>query len=589
MYLIIPFKQNANDLLCFQSLCLIQFTLIIPKQENVKEANGYREPQLQFRIEHSAFGIFQADTSLKIVNSNPALAKILGISEADIPGYNLSNLDCAGIIQCVERSSLGEYASFEGVFQTRRKEQITVRFQSGPISDSQNRIIGIFGVLHNETIESQYFNNLKHSENRFRTLVESSEDKIFLLDVQGKVTGVFGKWISKMELSRESIIGKTLEEIFGAELGIVHTAAVAEALKGELVVYEWDFKYRDSLIHIQESLSPIVSNDGSISGLLSIGRDVTNLKLIEDSLRSKARHLEVLYNAGRMLGRTLDLDQNFDALHQSLRMVVPCDGFFISSYNPAQNIIRCEAAWMEGERADISGFPELILEEEGRGTQSVVIRSGESMILNDYEASLRTAQSVHHVNPEGSVREEIPDDVDRTRSAMIIPLKLEREVIGVLQIFSYRLNAYTDEHLKLAESLAFQAAAAQNNALLYKMAQDEVAERARAEQLQNALYRIAQTVHQTESLDELLEKIHDIIGEVLPASSFYFAFYDSDLDLITFPYFHDDFDTKPTDRQPVKGLTEYVLKKGIPYLWKASQPDPTEGGEVEVIGKDAAV
>jgi PAS domain S-box-containing protein len=218
-----------------------------------------------------------------------------------------------------------------------------------------------------------------------------------------------------------------------------------------------------------------------------------------------------------------------------------------------------------------------------------VIRRGESIILNDYEASLRSAQSVHHVNPEGALREEIPEDVERARSAMIIPLKLEQEVIGVLQIFCYKLNAFTDEHLMLTEAMAFHGAAAQNNALLYKMAEDEVIERTRAEQLRNALYRISQTVHSSDSLDDILDEIYSVISEVLSASSFYFAFLDDEKNIITFPYFHDEYDIRPADRKLGKGLTEYVLERGEGYLWRASQPDPTEGGKIEVLGRDAAV
>ena len=427
------------------------------------------------------------------------------------------------------------------------------------------------------------------SEANFRNLLASNEDKIFLLNLNGEVTDVFGRWHEKMGLKLVNILGLPMIQLFGTENLAIHKTAINKALTGKSVVYEWVYRKKTTLVHIQESLSPIYDEDRKISGILSIGRDVTALKKTEGILNHKAQQLEALYNAGKLLGRTLNLEQNHEALHQILRENIPCDGFFISTYNPTQNIIRCQAAWMDGVRADTRAFPELPLEAEGHGTQSVVIRSGKSIILNDYEASLQTSKSVHHVNPEGSMRESLPDDEDRARSAMIIPLKLEREVIGVLQIFSYKLNAFSEEHLKLAEAMAFHGAAAQNNALLYKMAEEELIERTRAEQLRNALYRISKTVHSTESLYDILEAIYSIISEVLPASSFYFAFYDPDKNLLTFPYFHDEFDTRPDDRTPGKGLTEYVLNRGQTYLWRSSQPDPTEGGLIEVLGRDAAV
>ncbi len=535
-------------------------------------------------------GIFQADTSLRITEFNPMMAEILGLEAVAIQNSSIADFVDDKMLAGLRKSLEGEFVTYEEYSTlTKQSSPRLFRLNSGPIRNSGSVVTGIFCIVDvfgpgNDSIESLF-----QVGSRLRSLAEASEDKILLLDVNGIVKDFYGKWHEKIGIPSDNLIGHPHHDLYGQAGSEAHKQAFAKALTGEFVIYEWAITHGSDTTNMQEAISPIRGVNGEIVGLLAVGRDVTILKKIEDALNHKAQQLESLYNAGRLLGRTLNLEQNHEALFQSLRKTIPCDGFFISTYNPAQNIIRCQAAWMDGVQVDTTAFPELPLEEEGHGTQSLVIRLGESIILNDYEATLRSAQSVHHVNPEGAMREEIPSDEDRARSAMIIPLKLEQEVIGVLQIFSYKLNDFTDEHLMLAEAMASHGAAAQNNSLLYKMAEDEVIERTRAEQLRNALYRISQTVHSSDSLDDILNDIYSIISEVLPASSFYFAFLDQENGILTFPYFNDDYDIRPEDRVPGQGLTEYVLRQGETYLWRASQPDPTEGGQIEVLGKDAAV
>jgi len=91
-------------------------------------------------------------------------------------------------------------------------------------------------------------------------------------------------------------------------------------------------------------------------------------------------------------------------------------------------------------------------------------------------------------------------------------------------------------------------------------------EQARAQQLQGAMYRIAQVAMSTPGLGELLPTLHQIVGDLMPAKNFYVALYDAASDLLTFPYFVDEQDAAIAPRKPGRGLTEYVLRTGQPLL-----------------------
>ena len=94
----------------------------------------------------------------------------------------------------------------------------------------------------------------------------------------------------------------------------------------------------------------------------------------------------------------------------------------------------------------------------------------------------------------------------------------------------------------------------------------DATERRRAEQEREILYEIGQNVTTTASLDELLQKIHQHIKEVMYADNCYIALYDAATERVSFPFFVDTFDLPPSPRERRRGLTEYVLRTGKPLL-----------------------
>ncbi len=110
-------------------------------------------------------------------------------------------------------------------------------------------------------------------------------------------------------------------------------------------------------------------------------------------------------------------------------------------------------------------------------------------------------------------------------------------------------------------------------------------ERVRAERSLTATYRISQAAHTALTLQDLYRAIHAIVGELMPARNFYIALYDGVTEMITFPYFVDEYDETPAPKRPGKGLTEYVLRSGQALL---ATPDVARElerrHEVELIG-----
>lgn len=195
----------------------------------------------------------------------------------------------------------------------------------------------------------------------------------------------------------------------------------------------------------------------------------------------RAEELALLYEAAGLLGRTLDPAVIYSTLQAMVARLMDCASLLVSIYTPEDGLIRCAYVHAGGAALDISAFPPLPLEPEGRGMQSRVIRSGLPLIISDALAAEQTQTSRFYAQPDGTVSASPDPALPRIRSLVIVPIQLEGKVLGTAQIMSYRLNAYTDAHLRLLEAILIQVAAATRSAHLFQKVSAELAERSRVE------------------------------------------------------------------------------------------------------------
>ena len=187
----------------------------------------------------------------------------------------------------------------------------------------------------------------------------------------------------------------------------------------------------------------------------------------ERTLARKAEVAELLLNAARQLGETLEPERVYERFHELLGDVVQHDGLVVSSYDESDDLIRCDYAWVEGNVIDAATLPPLPLNRSGGGMQSRVIVSGEPLLFNDVVERVQQQGQFYNVDREGTI-ERIPDSgPSGTNAAMMLPVKHEGRVVGVVQVMTDG-GTYSREQLELVEGLVAQMAAAVRNARLHK-------------------------------------------------------------------------------------------------------------------------
>jgi len=154
-------------------------------------------------------------------------------------------------------------------------------------------------------------------------------------------------------------------------------------------------------------------------------------------------------------------------------------------------------------------------------------------------------------------------------------LDQQQQALGAIVIQSYTAeHRFSDEDQALFALIATHVSSAlqgmQSMDRLEKAVQErtallahEVAERRRAENLQHALYEIANLSAQASDAGTLYGRLHLIISELVTAKNFLIALYHPDSKDITIPYFVDEKDAQA----PVKrfhygiGMSSYILAR----------------------------
>jgi PAS domain S-box-containing protein len=366
------------------------------------------------------------------------------------------------------------------------RHQVTVRL--GPDGAPLTSI----GAIQDITERRRAADELQSQQLLLQTVIDSTPDWIFIKDWEHRYRLVNQGYAASLRVTPEQAIGKNDLELGFAPANVLGDPAAGirgfwaddrEVLEGgeaRLLPAEPALLYGQQM-YLRTIKAPIRTPDGAVWGVLGYAHDITERERLVETLRRHSEEMSLLLEASRELSSTLDLHTVYTIVHRTIRQWAPCDSVIISSYDPASQLIRCVYYGDDAGEKDVSTFPPIPLEAEGQGTQSLVIRSGQSLLLADYEAQRATAATAYFVDEQGEIILDIAADAERMRSAILVPLSVDGEVAGVVQVFSYQVNAHTEDHLRFAEALIFRVTGLLSNVRLFQRLQDELAERRRVE------------------------------------------------------------------------------------------------------------
>lgn len=138
---------------------------------------------------------------------------------------------------------------------------------------------------------------LLKSEAKYRSLVESTDDSIYLIDRDYRYIFINQKHLSRLGVKEEEIIGKTYGEFHTPEETRVFIEKVNSVIEtGESVQHEHRSE-RDGRYFLR-TLSPVKDQEGNVIAVSVISKNITDIKRMEDEFRklSLTDEMTGLYN-----------------------------------------------------------------------------------------------------------------------------------------------------------------------------------------------------------------------------------------------------------------------------------------------------
>ncbi len=256
-------------------------------------------------------GIFRKDRQGHFILANPAFCRLKGMNEEEFLGKTPGEVGAAADTkqgapelmtkyteQAEEHHRLimqtGDCVEIDEEYSLAGGQQLFVHATKFPVMDTGGKIIGTQGILVDITERKRAEEALNRERVLLRTLIDSLPDCIYAKDSNGRKTMANLADLKNMRCNTEAeVLGKTDFEIFPKEIAEQFRADDEKVIHGRPVLNKEEHFFDEAgrKSWLLTSKLPLRDAAGNITGLVGIGRDITERKKSEDDLRSSERKL----------------------------------------------------------------------------------------------------------------------------------------------------------------------------------------------------------------------------------------------------------------------------------------------------------
>jgi PAS domain S-box-containing protein len=233
-----------------------------------------------------------------ITTWNPAAEQLFGYCSDEIVGQPLAMLCPAELdgetSRLFDKVQHGEtIEQFDSVRVAKDGRHIPVTLTFSPVLDAAGGIASAAIFIRDNTARKHAEQALQASEARFRNLLNTLPQKIFLKDRESNFTFCNENFAKDFRITPEEIIGKDLHAIFPRELADKYRADDQAIMKsGESADLEERYVVDGGESIVQTFKVPMRDEHGKVTGVLGIFWDITERKQIE----AKVRESELLFH-----------------------------------------------------------------------------------------------------------------------------------------------------------------------------------------------------------------------------------------------------------------------------------------------------
>ncbi|MFA7383679.1 MAG: PAS domain S-box protein [Desulfurivibrionaceae bacterium] len=284
---------------------LIQVLRDITVEEKLRQELAVSHQNLELIFSNAPLVISFIDKEMRIIQLNPAMEALVGIRNEEARGKHC--YDCWGQFSrdpvrrgrericdgCHVLSALRDGGKYS---HERRIGGRIIEVISNPVRDADGTIIGALEIGSDITDRHMAGVALQQSEHRFRTILDSVTDAIFITDQNARIVNINRRAILSLGFSREELLRMGIGDI-DPDFSIPRHR---ETIWKELDLDEKTITIERRLRRKDGSLIPVEVHIGKMEidgqpAILNLVRDVSERKRIEQAMRESENDYQALF------------------------------------------------------------------------------------------------------------------------------------------------------------------------------------------------------------------------------------------------------------------------------------------------------
>lgn len=287
------------------------------------------EKYIERLIESIDDGILTFDREFRYTTWNSTMERITGKKKEEVLGK------CATDIFPFLKET-GEDKLFRGAIEGKEQvgsENVYTIPETGrdgffearyyPLRDENGEVTGGLSIVRDITERKKIELELRESEEKYKTLLDSADDFIYLIDCDYTILSVNLAAANIIGMKPEEAIGKKIFDIFPKEIADEYAKNLKNVFEtgkkfsseSKLVVGKGDGKELNEF-WISAALYPVKDVQGNIISVLGISRDLSERKRFEQRLQEERDRAQKYLDIAGVILVALDVDGNVSLINR---------------------------------------------------------------------------------------------------------------------------------------------------------------------------------------------------------------------------------------------------------------------------------
>lgn len=212
-----------------------------------------------------------------------------------------SNLPCSSTdhicpIEQIRKSK--KLVSVEHLHIGENKEKLNVKLIAYPIFNKKRQLTHIVEYSIDITKEKKDKILLEESEERFKSIIESLNDFVFIKNKDLKYTHINSAAEKYFKKPKSKVVGLSDEKLFPKEVAMGNKASDQKVLKGSIFKEQIIININKENRAFLKIKTPLICKNGQIIGVCSIAHDITEARNREQELKAQNKmNIDILENS----------------------------------------------------------------------------------------------------------------------------------------------------------------------------------------------------------------------------------------------------------------------------------------------------